>query len=113
MRLLAKVNIRKVFQMRVPLYLTLFMTSLVPLMITAAGTDNIDIWYKAKPFQMNDVSRMGSSISNEKALKLGMSTLHVPIKFMEYILHLNLDFAASGNTFFERKNVFKSSFLRK
>ncbi|XP_067212240.1 uncharacterized protein [Linepithema humile] len=62
--------------------------------VTNTASSSNCVICEAKPSEMNNISRLLNRPLNEKALKLGMSTLHARIRFMEYILHLsyNLNF---------------------
>lgn len=83
----------RIFKVRHILHFTMIDGKVAQAVTNTASSSNCFIC-GAKPSEMNNISRLLNRSSNEEALKLGMSTLHARIRFMEYILHLsyNLSF---------------------
>lgn len=84
---------RRIFKVRHILYFTMIDGKVAQAVTNTASSSNCVIC-EAKSSEMNNISRLLNRPSNKEALKLGMSTLHARIRFMEYILHLsyNLSF---------------------
>lgn len=57
---------------------------------TVTGTSSAAVCYicKAKPVEMNNLELVSRKVIDNEACKLGMSSLHARIKFMECILHV-------------------------
>jgi len=98
----------RIFKVRHILYFTTIDGKVAQAVTNTASSSNCVIC-GAKPSEMNNISKLLNRPSNEEALKLGMSTLHARIRFMEYILHLsyNLSFKSwrtSETSIYQRRN---------
>lgn len=70
------------------LYFTMFDGKVAQIVTETSSASNCVIC-GAKPSEMNEWPKLMKKELNVEDLKLGMSTMHARIKFMEYVLHLS------------------------
>jgi len=78
----------QIFKVQHILYFTMIDGKVAQAVINTVSSSNCIIC-GVKPLEINNIPGLLNRPSNEKVLKLEMSTLHARIRFMEYILHLS------------------------